>query len=188
MRVFLGKGCRWMSMRRLSKSLLVLVLCILLTSCSPSPGKVRDGVSPKATATRPAEPISLTGTAARPRTSPTAQGECQEKAGEVRSLTYPGSVFHKDVRLTVYLPPCYSNSNERYPSLYLLHGYPQDEQHWETLGVIDLVEEGILTGKWPPTLLVLPNQPEPARTRLQAWCDCSPPGPGVNACRTTRAP
>ena len=83
----------------------------------------------------------------------------------MRSLTYPGSVFHKDVRLTVYLPPCYSNSNERYPSLYLLHGYPQDEQHWETLGVIDLVEEGILTGKWPPTLLVLPNQPEPLFTK-----------------------
>ncbi len=152
-------------MRRLSNSLLVLALCILPTSCRPSPGKISYRVSPKATATRSAKPVSPTGTAARPLASPTAQGECQEKSGEVRSLTYPGSVFHEDVRLTVYLPPCYSNSNERYPSLYLLHGYPKDEQHWETLGVIDLFEEGILTGKWPPTLLILPNQPEPLFTK-----------------------
>jgi enterochelin esterase-like enzyme len=165
MRAFRGTGCKWMSMRRLSNSLLVLVLCILPTSCSPSPGKISDGVSLKATATRSAEPILPTVTAARPQASPTAQGECQEKAGEVRSLTYPGAVFDEDVQLTVYLPPCHSSSNERYPSLYLLHGYPQDEQHWETLGVIDLVEEGILAGKWPPILLILPNQPEPLFTK-----------------------
>ena len=165
MRAFLGNGCRWMSMRRLSNSLLVLVLCIIPTSCSPSPGNISDRVSPKATATRSAESILPTATAARPLASPTAQGECQEKAGEVRSLTYPGAVFAEDVRLTVYLPPCYSSSNERYPSLYLLHGYPQDEQHWKMLGVIDLIEDGILAGKWPPTLLVLPNQPEPFFTK-----------------------
>ncbi len=83
----------------------------------------------------------------------------------MRSLTYPGAVFDEDVRLTVYLPGCYSSSNEQYPSLYLLHGYPQDEQHWETLGVIDLVEEGIIAGKWPPILLILPNQTEPLFTK-----------------------
>ena len=150
---------------RLVNSLLVLAVCILPSSCSPPSGKIRDGVSPKATVTRTAQPATPTTTAAIPQTSPTAKEDCQEAAGEVRSLTYPGGVFNEDVRLVVYVPPCYSNSNERFPSLYLLHGYPQDEQHWKTLGVIDLVEEAILTDKWPPILLILPVQPEPLFTK-----------------------
>jgi len=158
-------------MRRLSNSLLVLAMCILPLSCNPSPGKIRDGVSLKATATRSVKPAAPTVTATRPQISPTARGDCPEKAGEVRSLTYPGGVFREDVRLVVYLPPCYSNSNERYPALYLLHGYPQDEQHWETLGVIDLVEDGILAGEWPPIMLILPNQSEPLFTKTDGGPD-----------------
>lgn len=165
MRATRGNGFIWNGMMRLVNSLLVLAVCILPSSCSPPSGKIRDGVSPKATVTRTAQPATPTATAATPQTSPTAQEDCQEAAGEVRSLTYPGGVFNEDVRLVVYVPPCYSNSNERFPSLYLLHGYPQDEQHWKTLGVIDLVEEGILTDKWPPILLILPVQPEPLFTK-----------------------
>jgi len=165
MRASHGNGFGWIGMSRLSNSLLVLAMCILPSSCSPPQGKISDGVSPKATVTRSAEPATATAPAAIPQASPTVQGDCQETAGEVRSLNYPGGVSQEDVRLLVYLPPCYSNSNERYPGLYLLHGYPQDEQHWETLGVIDLVEEGILEGKWPPILLILPNQPEPLFTK-----------------------
>lgn len=165
MRATPGNGFGWIGLRRLSNSLLVLAICILTSSCSSPPGKIREGVNPKATVTRTTEPATLTATAAIPQTSPTPQGDCQETAGEVRSLNYPGGVFHEDVRLVVYVPPCYSNSDERFPSLYLLHGYPQDEQHWKTLGVIDLVEEGILADKWPPILLILPNQPEPLFTK-----------------------
>ena len=165
MRASQGNGCRWIGLSRLSKSLLVLAMCVLPSSCSSPPGKIIDGVSQKATATRAAEPATTTAPATMPQASPTAQGECQETAGEIHSLNYPGGVFHDDVRLMVYLPPCYSSSNERYPGLYLLHGFPQDELHWETLGVIDLVEEGILAGRWPPVLLILPNQPEPLFTK-----------------------
>lgn len=165
MRATHGNGFRLIGMRRLLNSLLVLAMCILPSGCSPAPGKVSDEVSPKATVPRTAAPAPATATAAAPQASPTTQEDCQEAAGEVRSLNYPGGVFHGDVRLLVYLPPCYSNSDERFPSLYLLHGSPQDEQHWKTLGVIDLVEEGILADKWPPILLILPNQPEPLFTK-----------------------
>ena len=171
MRVPHGNGFGRIDIKRFSISLLVLAMCILPASCSPPPGKISDGVSPKATIERSEDLATSTVATAMPQISPTAQSDCQEKAGEVHSLNYPGGVFHEDVRLVVYLPPCYSNSNERYPSLYLLHGYPQDEQHWETLGVIDLVEEGILAGVWPPILLILPNQPEPLFTKSDGGPD-----------------
>ncbi len=164
-------GFGWIGMKRLSVSLFVFAICILPSSCSPPPGKISDGVSPKATIERSVEPATPTLAIPIPQITPTTQRDCQQKAGEVRSLNYPGGVFHKDVRLVVYLPPCYSNSNERYPGVYLLHGYPQDEQHWETLGVIDLVEEGIIAGVWPPTLLILPNQPEPLFTKTDGGPD-----------------
>lgn len=171
MRVYHGTGFGWVGTKRLSISLLVLAMCILPVSCSPPPGKISDGVSPKATIEWSVEPETPSAATAMPQISPTAQRDCQERAGELRSLNYPGGVFHEDVQLVVYLPPCYSNSNERYPGLYLLHGYPQDEQHWETLGVIDLVEEGILAGVWPPILIILPNQPEPLFTKSDGGPD-----------------
>ncbi len=171
MRASHGNGFGWVGRRRLAVSLFVFAIFILPSSCSPPPGKISDGVSPKATIERPVEPATTTVATPIPQISPTAQRDCQEKAGEVRSLNYPGGVFHKDVPLVVYLPPCYSNSNERYLVVYLLHGYPQDEQHWETLGVIDLVEEGIVAGVWPPTLLILPNQPEPLFTKTDGGPD-----------------
>lgn len=171
MRASHGNGFGWIGMKRLSISLLVLAIWILPSSCNPPPGKISDGVSPKATIERSVELATHTVATAMPQISPTAQRDCQEKAGEVRSLSYPGGVFHEDVRLVVYLPPCYSNSNERYPGVYLLHGYPQDEQHWEILGVIDLVEEGIIEGVWPPILLIMPNQPEPLFTKTDGGPD-----------------
>jgi enterochelin esterase-like enzyme len=97
--------------------------------------------------------------------SPTVKEDCSDQVGEVRFLTYPGKVFEEPVRVEVYLPPCYAHSSESYPSLYLLHGYPQDEQHWKNLGAIAMVEEYILSGEWPPVLLILPHQPDPLFTK-----------------------
>ena len=165
MRADSGSPFACMSRRRLTNLLFVFVLCVPLSSCSPPPGKNSVGSSSKATATHATASATPTSTAAKPPASPTVPVDCPETTGEVHSITYPGGVLHEDVRLVIYLPPCYSSSVERIRSLYLLHGYPKDEWHWETLGVIDLVEEGILAGKWPPVLLILPNLPEPLFTK-----------------------
>lgn len=66
--------------------------------------------------------------------------------------------------MRVYLPPCYESSVERYPVLFLLHGYPYDETHWIDLGVDELVTAGITAGAWPPFLMVMPLQPQPLFT------------------------
>jgi enterochelin esterase-like enzyme len=42
----------------------------------------------------------------------------------------------------------------------VLHGYPLDENHWLELGIIETVEEGYSTGRWPHFVIVLPQIPE----------------------------
>ena len=41
------------------------------------------------------------------------------------------------LEFTVYLPPCYSNSNpQAYPVLYMLHGQADNNDQWPRLGLI----------------------------------------------------
>jgi enterochelin esterase family protein len=65
------------------------------------------------------------------------------------------------VPVLIYLPPCYDDLNRRYPVLYLLHGKPQDEKHWQILGVEAELENAYMDGTLPPLLVVMPRQPEP---------------------------
>jgi enterochelin esterase-like enzyme len=65
------------------------------------------------------------------------------------------------VPVLIYLPPCYDDLNQRYPVLYLLHGKPQDEKHWQILGVEAELENAYKDGTLAPLLVVMPRQPEP---------------------------
>jgi enterochelin esterase-like enzyme len=47
------------------------------------------------------------------------------------------------------------------PALYLLHGYPYDENHWMDLGAASVADALILSGQRQPFLMVMPRQPEP---------------------------
>ena len=60
----------------------------------------------------------------------------------------------------IYLPPCYDRSGQRYPVLYLLHGWPYDEYHWDKLGVDEAADEGIAEGTLAPFIIVLPGGSE----------------------------
>jgi enterochelin esterase-like enzyme len=51
-----------------------------------------------------------------------------------------------------------------YPTLYVLHGYPLRESHWDELGLDELVEEGILEGRWAPFIIIMPRVPDPINT------------------------
>jgi len=61
----------------------------------------------------------------------------------------------------IYLPPCYDDLDRRYPVLYLLHGKPQGENHWQILGVESALEDGYRDDTLPPFIVVMPRQPEP---------------------------
>jgi enterochelin esterase-like enzyme len=82
----------------------------------------------------------------------------------MESFDYPGVALAEQIPVRVYLPPCYGSGDMPYPTLYLLHGYPYTESHWDELGVDELVTVGIAAGAWPPFLMVMPFQPQPLFT------------------------
>ena len=45
--------------------------------------------------------------------------------------------------------------------MYLLHGYPYNQAHWQDLGAIEVADHGIGEGDWPPFIMVMPLQPDP---------------------------
>jgi enterochelin esterase-like enzyme len=57
----------------------------------------------------------------------------------------------------IYLPPGYDQGDRRYPVLYLLHGWPYDETHWDLLGIDEEADARIVAGQLHPFIIVLPG-------------------------------
>ena len=79
--------------------------------------------------------------------------------GEVRQRWYFSKVTGKWRRCFVYTPPDYeANTRTRYPVLYLLHGWGENEQGWNTQGHVDFVMDNLIDGKKAkPMLIVMDN-------------------------------
>lgn len=61
-------------------------------------------------------------------------------------------------RITIYTPPGYENSREKYPVLYLLHGMGGDEEAWINLGRTSQILDNLISqGKAKPMIVVMPN-------------------------------
>ncbi len=78
--------------------------------------------------------------------------------GSVTRRWYESPGNGRDRRITVYTPPGYESSNEKYPVLYLLHGAGGDEEAWVTLGrAAQIMDNLIARGKAKPMIVVMPN-------------------------------
>ena len=78
--------------------------------------------------------------------------------GTVSKRWFPSAGLKMDRRITIYTPPGYENSKEKYPVLYLLHGVGGDEEAWMTLGrTSQILDNLIATGKAKPMIVVMPN-------------------------------
>jgi enterochelin esterase-like enzyme len=79
--------------------------------------------------------------------------------GEVRQHWYFSKVTEKWRRCYVYTPPDYdTNTKARYPVLYLLHGWGENEQGWHIQGHVDLIMDNLLAEKKAkPMLIVMDN-------------------------------
>ena len=76
----------------------------------------------------------------------------------LESLQFGSSLLNREVRYSVYLPPDYYTSNRRYPVVYLLHGYGDDETSWIQFGEADrIADAGIKSGELPPMIIVMPD-------------------------------
>ena len=79
--------------------------------------------------------------------------------GHVSQQRYFSKVTEKWRRAYVYTPPDYlTNTKAKYPVLYLLHGWGEDETGWYTQGHVDLIMDNLIAaGKAKPMIIVMDN-------------------------------
>jgi enterochelin esterase-like enzyme len=74
------------------------------------------------------------------------------------SLENPGGE-NPTRRVTVYLPPGYEESEQRYPVIYYLHGFTWSDSLMVISSHFDkLLDKAIASGKIKPTIVVMPDQ------------------------------
>jgi enterochelin esterase-like enzyme len=78
--------------------------------------------------------------------------------GEIRTLLYKSKSNNVVRELNVYLPPGYdANSRQRYPVLYLLHGFANDHHSWHRYGRANDILDNLLAKKAiRPFIVVMP--------------------------------
>lgn len=119
-----------------------------------------EGSSPTPSTTLAVPAATTSAGVHRSTPSPSQTSSCVDGVGHVEQTKYPGKVSQGTIAIRIYFPPCYESSAERYPVLYLLHGYPFNESHWDELGVDEVVEVGIQIGRWQPFIMVMPFLPQ----------------------------
>ena len=79
--------------------------------------------------------------------------------GLVRDQWYYSTVTQQWRRCMIYTPPGYdANTKEKYPVLYLLHGWGENELGWTFQGHVDQIMDNLIAaGKAKPMLIVMDN-------------------------------
>ena len=75
------------------------------------------------------------------------------------SLSLSSRTLNKQVNYSIYLPEGYDNgSNRRFPVLYLLHGYTDNELAWAQFGDVEhIANKAIGTGDVSSMIIVMPD-------------------------------
>lgn len=74
------------------------------------------------------------------------------------SLTVESKILGKPQRYTIYLPFDYETSSRKYPVVYLLHGYTDNDTGWLQFGEAHLIaDEAIAKREIPPMIIVMPD-------------------------------
>ncbi len=87
---------------------------------------------------------------------------CKAQSGQYgkvhESLSMYSSILKSEVHYTIYLPYDYTTSQRRYPVVYLLHGYSDDDTGWLQFGEANrIANRAIAQGTIPPMILVMPD-------------------------------
>lgn len=79
--------------------------------------------------------------------------------GEIRSLYHWSDVNGLERHINVYVPAEYeSNPKKKYPVLYLVHGWGEDENGWSIQGHMANIMDGLIAaGKAVPMIVVMPS-------------------------------
>ena len=79
--------------------------------------------------------------------------------GTVRQRWYRANVTGQWRRAYVYTPPDYdTNARAKYPVLYLLHGWGENEEGWHAQGRVDVIMDNLIAaGHAKPMIIVMDN-------------------------------
>nr|WP_321486969.1 alpha/beta hydrolase-fold protein [uncultured Draconibacterium sp.] len=79
--------------------------------------------------------------------------------GQVRSIHYWSDINGLERHINVYVPAEYeANPNKKYPVLYLVHGWGEDENGWSVQGhMANIMDRLIAAGKAEPMIVVMPS-------------------------------
>ena len=92
--------------------------------------------------------------------------------GEVSSVWYASKGVASPRRALIYTPPGYRGGKERFPVLFLLHGWGGDENEWSDLGRLTEIMDNLLAEhKIVPMIVVMPN----GHADRQSIPDITPP-------------
>ncbi len=76
--------------------------------------------------------------------------------GHVQQVLFPSPSTLTSRRAFVYTPPGYENGSDRYPVLYLQHGWGEDETAWTNQGRAHLIMDNLIaSGKIKPFIIVM---------------------------------
>ena len=77
--------------------------------------------------------------------------------GNVQQILFPSKSTNTSRRAFVYTPPDYEkNKKDRYPVLYLQHGWGEDETAWSNQGRANLIMDNLIAeGKIQPFIIVM---------------------------------
>jgi enterochelin esterase-like enzyme len=142
----------------LKKGLLLFSILLLLGTAACQTAGSKSVVNPHAgnkTATVPADMLQSSPTAA-PTSIP-----CTQATGSIKNIDIPASQLSHPINVYIYLPPCYAvNSQEEYPTLYMLHGQAGSNDQWIEIGLTDAADQLITEKKIPPLIIVMPDEEE----------------------------
>ncbi len=80
----------------------------------------------------------------------------EEKGQVLEGIKFFIKILNKEVRYTIYLSCDYQNSTRRYPVVYLLHGYPDNDTAWVQFGEVNLTaDKAIANQQIPPMIIVM---------------------------------
>ncbi|RKP44109.1 esterase [Cohnella endophytica] len=93
----------------------------------------------------------------QPSVSATGSPSDPLEASLIQKIKFKSAALDREMRMNVYLPKGYG-SQEKYPVLYLIHGYTGDENSWlDGLGVSAAADKLIGEGKIAPLIIVSPE-------------------------------
>lgn len=77
--------------------------------------------------------------------------------GTIHTQWYKSGTLGTERRMQVYTPPGYSKSHGKYPVLYLLHGWGDDDSTWVSTGKANCILDNLIAeGKVKPMIVVMP--------------------------------